>query len=108
MFIRNAWYAAGFGRDLEPGKLLSRIFLGERVVLLRKTDGAPAALADRCPHRFAPLHIGKLKGDVVRCGYHGLEFGADGLCKHNPHGDGSVAPNMRVRRYPLEERDGIL
>jgi vanillate O-demethylase monooxygenase subunit len=108
VFLRNTWYVAGFGRDLEPSKLIARTFLGERVVMYRKTDGTPAALQDRCPHRFVPLHIGKVKGDGVQCGYHGLEFGADGVCAHNPHGDGRIAANMRVNSYPLVEADGIL
>jgi vanillate O-demethylase monooxygenase subunit len=108
MFVRNAWYVAGFGHELEPGKLLPRTFLGERVVMYRKADGSVAALSDRCPHRFVPLHIGKVKGDVVQCGYHGLEFGADGVCTHNPHGDGKIAANMKVRAYALEERDSLL
>lgn len=106
MFIHNAWYVAGFGSELENGKLLTRTFLGERVVIFRTSDGSPAALYDRCPHRFVPLHIGKVKGDRIQCGYHGLEFGADGQCKHNPHGTFSSA--LRVTSYPLEERDGIL
>lgn len=108
MFVRNIWYVAGFAHELEPGRLLARTFLGERVVMYRKSDGSPAALLDRCPHRFVPLAIGKVKGDGVQCGYHGLEFGADGVCTHNPHGDGRIASNMRVASFPIEERDGIL
>jgi phenylpropionate dioxygenase-like ring-hydroxylating dioxygenase large terminal subunit len=108
MYIRNAWYVAGFGHELESGKLISRTFMDERVVMYRKADGSPAALQDRCPHRFVPLHIGKVKGDSIQCGYHGLEFGADGACSHNPHGDGKISSNMRVKSYPMAEQDGIL
>lgn len=108
MFIRNAWYAAGWSAEVEPGKLLSRTLLGDRVVFYRKGNGELVALHDRCPHRFVPLHIGKVKGDRVQCGYHGLEFGADGACLHNPHGDGKISSAMRVRAYAAAERDGII
>lgn len=108
MFIRNAWYAAGWSAEIEPGKLLSRTLLGDRVVFYRKGDGALAALQDRCPHRFVPLHVGKVKGDSIQCGYHGLEFAADGVCVHNPHGDGKISSAMRVKTYAVAERDGVI
>jgi vanillate O-demethylase monooxygenase subunit len=108
MYVRNAWYVAGFGHELEPGKLISRTFMDERVVMYRKADGAPAALIDRCPHRFVPLHIGKVKGDALQCGYHGLEFGADGMCTHNPHGDGKISSSMKVKSFPLVEQGDLM
>ncbi|HEY0301970.1 MAG TPA: hypothetical protein VGC36_11575 [Rhizomicrobium sp.] len=45
-FIRNAWYAAGFGAELEPGRLLQRLFLNEPVLPFRKEFGA-AVIARR-------------------------------------------------------------
>ena len=54
-YPRNQWYVAGFDEELKPGELLARTYLGENVVLFRTQDGTPRALADRCPHRVAPL-----------------------------------------------------
>jgi vanillate O-demethylase monooxygenase subunit len=63
------------------------------------------ALEDRCPHRFAPLSIGRLlDGNRVQCIYHGLEIGSDGTCVHNPHGDGRNPTRARVVSYPVVER----
>ncbi|HZN31013.1 MAG TPA: Rieske 2Fe-2S domain-containing protein, partial [Xanthobacteraceae bacterium] len=59
-YLRNAWYVAAWSDDLAEGQLLGRTILKEPVVLYRKSDGSPAALQDRCPHRFAPLHMGKI------------------------------------------------
>ena len=74
-YLRNAWYVAAWSDDLVDGQLLSRMILKEPVVLFRKSDGHVAALQDRCPHEFAPLHMGKIvDGDRVQCPYHGLEF----------------------------------
>ncbi len=56
-FIRNAWYAACFSRDVVPGKIFSRRILGENIVLYRKTDGAVVAMKDRCPHRSLPAVV---------------------------------------------------
>lgn len=107
-FLHNAWYVAGWGREIDDGKLLGRRLLNEPVVLFRAPDGTAVALGDRCPHRFAPLHRGVLKDGVLRCGYHGLGFGLNGRCVHNPHGDNRAVGALSVPVYPLVEADGIL
>jgi vanillate O-demethylase monooxygenase subunit len=71
------------------------------VVLFRLEDGSVAALEDRCPHRQAPLSIGRLRGDTVECGYHGFCFGADGRCVRAPSAE--AAPSVAVKRYPVKE-----
>ncbi len=106
-FLMNAWYVAAW-TDEVGDQLLARTLLDERVVLYRKRDGAPAALADRCPHRFAPLSMGRLVDDQIECAYHGLRFDCSGTCKHNPHGNGMIPPKALVRAYPLVERDRLL
>jgi phenylpropionate dioxygenase-like ring-hydroxylating dioxygenase large terminal subunit len=104
-FLRNAWYVAMWGEDLARGQLVGRTILGEPLAIFRKQDGSVAALADSCPHRFAPLHIGKvLSGDRIQCAYHGLEFDGSGACVHNPHGNRQIARRARVRSYPVVER----
>ncbi|MEW6436361.1 MAG: aromatic ring-hydroxylating dioxygenase subunit alpha [Pseudomonadota bacterium] len=106
-FIKNAWYAAGWSHELADA-LVARKILGEPVVLFRKPDGTAVALADRCPHRFVPLHKGKLKDGVLECGYHGLCFDETGACVSNPHGDHLIPKAARVTSYKLAERDGIV
>ena len=59
-FVRNAWYVAMWGDDLPREQVAGRTILNEAVALFRKADGSVAALADRCAHRFAPLHMGKV------------------------------------------------
>jgi phenylpropionate dioxygenase-like ring-hydroxylating dioxygenase large terminal subunit len=104
-YLRNAWYVAAWSDDLADGQLLPRIIMQEPVVLYRKADGNVAALEDRCPHRFAPLSMGKIiKDDVVQCPYHGLEFNSTGACVHNPHGTKNIPPRAKVRSYPVTEK----
>ena len=80
MFLKNAWYAAGWAHEVEGDRLLARTILGEPLVLFQGPDGAPAALIDRCGHRFAPLSMGRREGGRLRCMYHGLVFDAAGTC----------------------------
>jgi phenylpropionate dioxygenase-like ring-hydroxylating dioxygenase large terminal subunit len=106
-FVSNAWYCAAWSESIgrQP---VHRKFLGEPIVLYRTESGAPVALSNRCPHRFAPMHKGCLKGDQIECPYHGLRFEPSGACAHNPHGDGKIPQAAKLKAYPLHERDGIV
>jgi len=109
-YLRNTWYVAGFAEEFTPGRLVARTLLGEPLVLFRTDTGTIAALADRCPHRFAPLSAGRLcdGGRTVECPYHGLRFGADGACAHNPHGDGRMPKAAVVPTHAVRERDRLV
>jgi vanillate O-demethylase monooxygenase subunit len=99
---QNAWYAAAY--DVELGRrLLPRTVAGRRLVLYRRTDGAPVALENACWHRLLPLDKGHLKGDEVVCGYHGLVYDADGRCTFMPSQE-TINPAARVTSYPVQER----
>jgi phenylpropionate dioxygenase-like ring-hydroxylating dioxygenase large terminal subunit len=77
--------------------------LEEPVVLYRLENGKAVALEDRCCHRQLPLSMGRIEGDNLRCGYHGLLFSSDGLCREVP-GQTSIPPQARVRAYPVVEK----
>jgi phenylpropionate dioxygenase-like ring-hydroxylating dioxygenase large terminal subunit len=101
-FPLNAWYAAAY--DVEVGRsLLARTICNQKLVLYRQTDGRVAALEDACWHRLLPLSMGRLDGDEVVCGYHGLVFNAEGRCTHMPSQE-TINPAACVRRFPLAEK----
>jgi vanillate O-demethylase monooxygenase subunit len=102
MFLKKCWYVAAWGHEIDSG-LLGRKIVGEPVVLFRHADGTPVALEDRCCHRHLPLSKGKLQGEGIQCGYHGLEFDRTGACVRIP-GQTRVPPGSRVRAYPVVER----
>lgn len=102
MFLRNYWYVAATADELEH-KLLPRTILGEAIVMYRTPSGEPVAMRDLCPHRSLPLSMGELVGDRVRCGYHGLEFRADGKCVHIPS-QAQIPDMWQVEVFPLVEK----
>jgi vanillate O-demethylase monooxygenase subunit len=107
-YLRNAWYVAMWAEQLREGEIVARTILEEDLVFFRTPDGI-RALADHCPHRFAPLSMGQLLGDGrIRCGYHGLELDGAGRCVHNPHGNHAIPPGARVASYPVVERDSLV
>ena len=103
-YLRNNWYQAAWASELSDG-FLARTLLDEPIVFFR-TGERIAALRDRCPHRFAPLSAGRLQGDTVRCGYHGLTFDGSGRCVHNPYGP--ITEPMKVCSYPVAERHSAI
>jgi vanillate O-demethylase monooxygenase subunit len=106
MFVRNAWYVAGWARELGRAPA-ERWIIGEPIVLYRTEAGRPVAMEDRCPHRKAPLSKGRLIGDAIQCGYHGMTFEADGRCVRLP-GQDVIPKAAKVRTYPLVEKFGWL
>src|ERR1700730_1637942 len=102
-FVNNAWYTAAW--SFEVGRdLLARTFLNQPVVMFRQYDGTVVALADRCPHRFAPLSMGRVVGDSIECGYHGMRFNSMGTCVRNPMTESPPGKASLVRSYPIVER----
>lgn len=107
-YLENSWYVAAWASEVSEGGLLGRTILDRPVLIFRDDSGEAHAIGNRCPHRFAPLHAGRHLGNVVECGYHGLQFDGSGRCVHNPHGSESGLATASVPRYPLIERYGAL
>jgi len=105
MFLRNQWYVAAWSHEV-VGAPLARRIADEPIVLFRTASGSAVAFEDRCPHRLAPLSLGRVEGDRLRCGYHGVVFDAEGACVAAP--GNATLPKGRVRRYRLEERWGLV
>ena len=98
-FVRNLWYAAGWATDIASDLIGIRI-LDEPVLLYRIPSGEAVAIGGTCPHRFAPLHLGRMCEDgSVECPYHGLRFDRTGACVLNPHENGRIPGAARVASY---------
>jgi vanillate monooxygenase len=104
MFIENAWYIAAWDRELGR-ELLARRICDRPIVMYRREDGAPVALEDLCCHRMLPLSRGRLEGDRLVCGYHGLTFDHHGNCVRIPsQKDKKISSRARVKSYPVVEK----
>lgn len=105
MFLRNAWYCAGYWDMLDGGAMLSLTVLDTPVVIYRKDDGNLVALDDRCVHRRAALSQGRREGDGLRCLYHGILFDQTGRAVEIP-GQDFVPTKACVKRFAAVERSG--
>ena len=104
---RNAWYMAGWDRDVAPGEVVAATILGQPLVLARDEAGVPFALEDRCPHRAAPLSMGRCEAGGLRCLYHGVRFAADGRAVEIP-GQDHIPAALRARAFPVVERHAAI
>ncbi|MEO9600342.1 aromatic ring-hydroxylating dioxygenase subunit alpha [Parasphingorhabdus sp.] len=102
-WIQNAWYVAGWDYEIGP-QPLGRTILGVPVVLWRKLDGDVVAMRDSCPHRMLPLSMGIKEGDSVRCKYHGLKIGPDGVAEEMPLKSDPVNKRICTETFEVHER----
>ena len=104
--IRNCWYVAALGGEVSR-EIISRRLLGVDIALYRTEAGAPVAVRNRCPHRSFPLAKGRLVGDTLICGYHGMQFDPSGRCVSMPSMP-IVPTNAQVRSFDLVERAPLI
>ncbi len=101
----DQWYVAAWSHELAPGRSLARDVCDVPLALYRSEAGTAHAVFNRCPHRGMVLTsaTGRVEGDTLRCGYHGIRFGADGRCVEVPSG-GPLPTRMCVRSFPIVEK----
>ncbi len=108
--LRRYWMPVGASSELPAGTVLPRRLLGEDLVLYRDTEGRPALLEERCPHRRTSLVGGFVDAEGIRCPYHGWKFDASGACLEMPAEppDSNLLGRVCARAYPVEELGGLL
>ena len=107
VFLRNCWYVAAWDYELLDGRKLARTILERPIVLFRGESGRYIALDDRCCHRGAPLSMGRIEGDCIRCMYHGMKYDPSGTCIQIP-GQDRIPESLRVHSYPVQERGRLI
>ena len=114
-YDRSTWNVlAGFWHPIvrtdEVGpELVSATLLDVPLVVYRIKKKIVVA-TDICPHRGARLSMGWLKGDLLVCPYHGLEFDSTGQCVRVPASEPEKDNCDRIRLSTLRwaERYGIV
>ncbi len=107
-FMRRFWLAIHRSQDLAPGRAKPIRIMSEDFALYRTAAGAAQLVDLRCPHRGAPMHLGQIEGEALRCVYHGWKFGRDGECLEQPAEDAGFARKVRLGSYPTREYMGLI
>lgn len=105
----DGWWVVGLSKDLPRGKLEERRWMGRLIVLWRDSAGAVCVADAYCPHmgaRLSPSAGGHIKGDCIRCPFHGFEYDASGACVTAPNSPPPKA--ARLGTYATFETAGFL
>jgi nitrite reductase/ring-hydroxylating ferredoxin subunit len=84
IFMRQFWHAVCRSSDLPGGSAKPLRIMSENFAIYRTQAGVPQVVAYRCPHRGAPLHLGWVEDEAIRCVYHGWKFDRCGQCVEQP------------------------
>ncbi len=108
--IPNTWYAVLEAKEVPKNKLIGVTRLNEKLVFWRKSTGEIQCIFDRCCHRGAALHKGKLVRDRIQCPFHGFEYDASGKVVVIPANGlkNQVPERFNVNRYPVREAYGFI
>ncbi len=110
--FRRYWLPALLSFELpEPDGAPKRLrLLGEDLVAFRDTTGAIGIVDAYCPHRRAPMFLGRNEHCGLRCVYHGWKFDRSGQCVDVPTepSDSKFKNNVRILSYPAFEGGGIV
>ena len=109
--MRQYWIPALMSREIEAGgDPLRLLLLGERLIAFRDSNGKPAIMDHRCPHRGVSLFLGRNQDGGIRCIYHGWKFTADGTCVDMPNvtPENDCKHKIRANAYPTCERAGVV
>lgn len=103
--LDKAAYPVARSDIVTPGPVPVQV-ANQRFVVWRRRTGEVVGMEDRCPHRNAPLSLGRVEGDRIACAYHGWAFGPEGACVHSPALD-EPAPHA-VPTVTCREREGLV
>jgi vanillate O-demethylase monooxygenase subunit len=108
--FRSFWHPVAWSHEVrdQPSAVT---LLGEPLVVVRGPTGEVAAFIDECPHRGAPLSLGRLEGEELVCAFHGWRFGPGGAATCIPAlgPDASIPSRARLAQpAAVCERYGIV
>ena len=108
IFMRQFWHALYRSQDLPAGQAKPIRIMSEDFALYRGQSGQAQVVDYHCPHRGAPLHLGWIEDDAIRCVYHGWKFDCSGQCVDQPAEEAGFARKVQLRTYPTREYLGLI
>jgi 5,5'-dehydrodivanillate O-demethylase oxygenase subunit len=107
-FMRQFWIAVHRSQDLAAGHVKPIRIMSEDFALYRGESGRAQIIDYRCPHRWAPMHLGAVEGDDIRCVYHGWKYDCTGQCIEQPAELPGFARKVKTGSYPTQEYLGLV
>ncbi len=80
--LLHSWHPVA--RSTDVGENPHRVTLMGEAWVLYRHEGEIEAFVDQCPHRLAPLSLGRCRESGLECAYHGWRFDHSGQCIEIP------------------------
>ncbi len=109
--FRAFWHPVAWSAEVTPDSPFATTLLGEPLVAVRCPDGEPRVFIDECPHRGAPLSLGRVETGELVCPFHGWRFDAsDGRATCIPSLGPATLPSRARLTMPaaVAERFGMV
>lgn len=106
--LANDWHPIASLKQLSQKPLIGTRLLGEDILVWKLGDEYQV-WQDLCVHRGAKLSLGEIKGDCLKCPYHGWTYNAQGHCVLMPaHPTQTPPAKAVVKKYLARERYGLI
>jgi nitrite reductase/ring-hydroxylating ferredoxin subunit len=104
--IPSGWYVVAASAEVPRGSVVPRRYFDRELAVMRSASGVVRVLDAFCPHMGAHLgRVGRVEGERLRCGFHGLRFDEQGACSATP--SGAPPPRAaRLRFWEAREQNG--
>lgn len=104
----DGWFVIGLSRELSPEEVRPIRYFGRDLVLYRTAQGEARVIDAHCPHLGAHFgYGGKVRGETIRCPFHGWCFDGGGTCVEAPFAS-RIPKAARAHAWPVHEADGLI
>jgi phthalate 4,5-dioxygenase oxygenase subunit len=109
--FRRYWLPLMHESELKVDDAPVRVrILGEDLMAFKDSEGRVGITEELCPHRLAPLYIGRNEESGIRCLYHGWKFDVTGSCVEMPNepADSTFSSKVKLRAYSAHVHGGLV
>lgn len=107
-YLRQFWQPVLHSHELKVNQARPLRIMGQDLAVYRGASGQVYVVGGRCPHRAAPLGIGRVEGEDLRCFYHGWKFNGAGQCIEQPAERPHFCAKIKTGSYPTRDYIGLI
>jgi len=102
------WYVVGHSHEVGRGKLVTRRYFEQELVIFRAESGEVRVADAFCPHMGAHLgRVGEVTSTGLRCRFHGFQYDGQGKCVATSY-EGPAPARARLKFWDTREQNGLI